>query len=452
MACGIRLRTIACREPPSHAAPSTPPAACPWQPFRALRPRVPDERLGSLLCAALRRDRRGGARGAARRRTRTTPFAWCCRSPPTPATRRRRRPLDSWFARRHLRRRRHARPCTCTRCAMPTGRGDPRAARRGRAARPGGRRDPAAREHDGRAGGRPARRHDGHRRRSGADLPGLRRRRCGVAAGPGHGRAGAGGAGHAQRTGSPTGSGSSTDPAAHAAVRDDLAGRHALIADGHHRYATYRERQRRAARRRRCRAVGPRPRPARGHARIRPAGACDSPGRARIGARRRGRAGCPAGPRSPTSRPTPTLRALDAATGFAVVLTDGYALGAWSTDPDGALAASRPRDGDPAALDELDVTVVHRGLVENAWGLPDTVDTVGYAHSVEEALAAARESARHRDPAAADAGGRGGGGCGSRRPDAAQVDAVHAEAGVRARAAPACRPARSSLTVSTSTA
>ena len=36
-----------------------------------------------------------------------------------------------------------------------------------------------------------------------------------------------------------------TDPAAHRAVADDLATRHALIADGHHRYATYRERQQR---------------------------------------------------------------------------------------------------------------------------------------------------------------------------------------------------------------
>ena len=34
------------------------------------------------------------------------------------------------------------------------------------------------------------------------------------------------------------------DPTVHAAVEDDLRGRRALIADGHHRYATYRERQR----------------------------------------------------------------------------------------------------------------------------------------------------------------------------------------------------------------
>ncbi len=42
--------------------------------------------------------------------------------------------------------------------------------------------------------------------------------------------------------------------------------------------------------------------------------------------------------------------------------------------------------GDVAALADLDVTVVHRALVEKVWGLDDDVDTVGYAHSVEEAV------------------------------------------------------------------
>jgi hypothetical protein len=88
--------------------------------------------------------------------------------------------------------------------------------------------------------------------------------------------------------------------------------------------------------------------------------------------------------------PDPQLRMLDGADGFAVVLTDGTTWVA-VTDPDGTLAGNSDADGDPGALTALDVTVVHRGLVEKAWGLPDTVDTVGYAHSVEEALAAARE-------------------------------------------------------------
>ena len=38
------------------------------------------------------------------------------------------------------------------------------------------------------------------------------------------------------------------------------------------------------------------------------------------------------------------------------------------------------------------MTVLHRVLVEQTWGLPDTVDVVGYAHSVDEALAAARST------------------------------------------------------------
>jgi uncharacterized protein (DUF1015 family) len=56
-------------------------------------------------------------------------------------------------------------------------------------------------------------------------------------------------------------------------------------------------------------------------------------------------------------------------------------------DDAGRLAgvANRPESGE--ALGELDVTVVHRGLVEEVWGLRDDVDTVGYAHSVEEATA-----------------------------------------------------------------
>ena len=39
----------------------------------------------------------------------------------------------------------------------------------------------------------------------------------------------------------------------------------------------------------------------------------------------------------------------------------------------------------------LDVTLVHRGLVERAWGLTDDVDTVRYAHNAVEAEALAAE-------------------------------------------------------------
>jgi uncharacterized protein (DUF1015 family) len=42
-----------------------------------------------------------------------------------------------------------------------------------------------------------------------------------------------------------------------------------------------------------------------------------------------------------------------------------------------------------SALGRLDVTVLHRVLVEHVWGLVDSVDTVGYAHDVDEARTAA---------------------------------------------------------------
>ena len=43
-------------------------------------------------------------------------------------------------------------------------------------------------------------------------------------------------------------------------------------------------------------------------------------------------------------------------------------------------------------MTDLDVTVLHRGLVERVWELPDNADTVGYAHSVNEAVSEAARS------------------------------------------------------------
>jgi uncharacterized protein (DUF1015 family) len=74
--------------------------------------------------------------------------------------------------------------------------------------------------------------------------------------------------------------------------------------------------------------------------------------------------------------------------GFAAVLTDGRQA-VLVTDPEGALTRAAARSGDLAALTELDVTIVHRGLIETMWNLPDTEDVVGYAHSVEDAVEAA---------------------------------------------------------------
>jgi uncharacterized protein (DUF1015 family) len=76
---------------------------------------------------------------------------------------------------------------------------------------------------------------------------------------------------------------------------------------------------------------------------------------------------------------------------FAGVLTDGtstYIV----VDRDRRLAQAAARPDEPAALAGLDVTVVHRALVERVWQLADDVDTVGYAHTVDEALAEAAAS------------------------------------------------------------
>jgi uncharacterized protein (DUF1015 family) len=177
-----------------------------------------------------------------------------------------------------------------------------------------------------------------------------------------------------------------TDLDALSTVADDLAGRRALIADGHHRYATYQERQRR-----RREADGPGPWD-RGlallvdsseygpqvHAIHRVIGAL------RLDDAVSALAGWAAAERVDMS-PAETLAALDEFRGFAAVLTDGtrsYIL----ADTDRKLAAEAARPGDVPALTDLDVTVLHRALVERVWQLSDDEETVGYAHSVDDAL------------------------------------------------------------------
>jgi uncharacterized protein (DUF1015 family) len=174
-----------------------------------------------------------------------------------------------------------------------------------------------------------------------------------------------------------------------AAIAADLGSRRALIADGHHRYATYREMQ---ARLNAARGPGPWDRGLtllvdssrygpQVHAihRVLPSLPLDQAlgGAAAWAVVRDG------------ASPEAALAEAERAEGFAAVLTDG-ARTAVVTDPDGKLAGVAARPGVPRELAELDITVLHRGLVEMAWGLPDTVEQVGYAHSLGEALAAAR--------------------------------------------------------------
>jgi uncharacterized protein (DUF1015 family) len=181
------------------------------------------------------------------------------------------------------------------------------------------------------------------------------------------------------------------DPATLDAIAADLHPRKALIADGHHRYATYREVQRLFGAQRGTgpwdygltllvdsSQYGPQV-----HAihRVLVAlpldAALDALG--------------PTVQRSPADSPEAALAALGAVPGFAAVLTDG-SRSVVISDPEGALAGLSRRNGEPAELARLDVTVLHRGLVEATWKLEDTVEVVGYAHSVDEAIDAARAS------------------------------------------------------------
>ncbi len=184
-----------------------------------------------------------------------------------------------------------------------------------------------------------------------------------------------------------------TDNSVIDAVSRDLEQRRALIADGHHRYATYRQL---AQRHHRSEGAGPWDR---GLALLVDSSAY--------------------GPQvHPIHRVVPNLtfddataraqsvfavaesRDLDEALaalhsgepGFMVAVTDGLRT-AVITDPDPAATARAVRNDEPSALLELDVTVLHRVLIENAWQLEDNEFTVGYAHSISDAVSAATASA-----------------------------------------------------------
>jgi uncharacterized protein (DUF1015 family) len=73
-------------------------------------------------------------------------------------------------------------------------------------------------------------------------------------------------------------------------------------------------------------------------------------------------------------------------------VTDGAAHAVISDPEPAALDAARA-PGEPAALMDLDVSVLHRVLIVSAWGLVDDEHHVGYAHDVEEAVRAAESAA-----------------------------------------------------------
>lgn len=182
-----------------------------------------------------------------------------------------------------------------------------------------------------------------------------------------------------------------TDPETLAAIATDLAGHTAMIADGHHRYATYLELQ---ARRRASAGPGPwdfglallvdsssyGPQVHAIHRVLVGLGLDEAV--AGVASR------CAVVEQDSVAQ---AVAVLDTHTGFACVLTDGArAVVVHSPAPQLLAAVSSPEE--PPELAALDVNVLHRGLVPHAWGLPDVVEAVGYAHDVDEAVAAAQAS------------------------------------------------------------
>ena len=187
-----------------------------------------------------------------------------------------------------------------------------------------------------------------------------------------------------------------TDPAVLTDVAEDLRGRTAVIADGHHRYATYLQRQAAAWSDGRgagpwdsgltflvdSSAFGPEVHPI--HRVVPDVEAFELARRAHGAMQVHDLDGddLPAG-----------LAALAQAGrhSFLLVSGDGGTIRLLTApDPD-RLAAAMPAERS-AAWRDLDVSVLHAFLVADVWGLVDDVDTVRYEHDVEAAVAAAAAS------------------------------------------------------------
>ena len=181
-------------------------------------------------------------------------------------------------------------------------------------------------------------------------------------------------------------------------IANDLRGRTAVIADGHHRYATYLQRQRAAHDAGRgtgpwdagltflvdSRAFGPEVHPIH---RVIPDVEAFELARRTVGAMKVHDLD--------GNHLDAALTALGAAgaTGpaFLLVSGDGGTL-RLLTDPSAdRLAGALPQERS-AAWRELDVSVLHHFLVADVWGLTDDVETVRYEHDVSSAIAAAAAS------------------------------------------------------------
>jgi uncharacterized protein (DUF1015 family) len=187
-----------------------------------------------------------------------------------------------------------------------------------------------------------------------------------------------------------------TDPALLAQIAEDLHTRKAVIADGHHRYATYLQRQ------------------AAAHAAGRGPGAWDygltflvdstsfGPEVHAIHRYLPGQDAADLAERAAAAMQThdldgqdleSALSALEQAgpRSFLLVSGDGGTLRLLTQADPGRLAAALPTARTQAWRD-LDVSVLHHVLVEDVWGLTDDISTVGYEHDVAGAIAAARAS------------------------------------------------------------
>ncbi|MFH8345776.1 DUF1015 family protein [Streptomyces sp. NPDC018045] len=183
-----------------------------------------------------------------------------------------------------------------------------------------------------------------------------------------------------------------TAPADLAAVDEDLAVRHALIADGHHRWATYqrlREEQPGGA-------ASPwasglvllvdsarHPLQVRAIHRVLPHLPLDD-ALAGLGDAFRVR---------PVAGPLDTaLAALDATPGSAFLLTSGPERFCLLDRPDPKLLDRSIRRDRPAAWRELDATVLHSVLLDEVWRIRDHPSEIGYLHSAGDAV---EQAAKH---------------------------------------------------------
>ena len=180
-----------------------------------------------------------------------------------------------------------------------------------------------------------------------------------------------------------------TDPAEHAAVAADLAERQALIADGHHRYAAYRE----------LATLG---RPGSTHGLALLVDSAQHP--LRVRGIHRWLPDLPAAPAVRKAEEWFTVRAVEGGyraalrelselpadrIGFALV--DGHK--AWLlSDPDARLLAEHIPADRPEAWRRLDATVLHHALAGGVWQVPDTAEHIRYDHDPRSAVT---EAYRH---------------------------------------------------------